>query len=65
MNPLLALAMVAAGGLLLAAGLIVYVFGWASTTVAIAVAAIGLLVDTAGAVLLVPSRRPERKRRDA
>jgi hypothetical protein len=56
-NPLLALAMVVIGGLLLAAAVIVYVLGGLAAGPAIALGVVGLLVDTAGALMLVAARR--------
>lgn len=57
MNPLLALAMVAIGGLLLVAAVLGYVVGGLATGPAIALGVVGFLVDTAGALMFVAARR--------
>jgi hypothetical protein len=63
MNPALALVMVVAGGALLAVAALGYVLGWFGTAVAVAVGAVGLAIDTGGALLFVAARRGERARR--
>jgi hypothetical protein len=57
MNPLLALAMVVIGGLLLVAAVLGYVLGGLAAGVAIALGVTGLLVDTAGALMFVAAKR--------
>ena len=57
MNPSLAIAMVVAGGALLALALLGYVFGWFALDAAIALGVIGAVIDTAGALFLVMARR--------
>ena len=57
MNPSLAIAMVVAGGALLALAMLGYVFGWFALDAAIALGVIGALIDTAGTVFLVTARR--------
>jgi len=57
MNPSLAIAMVVAGGALLALALLGYVFGWFALDAAIALGVIGAVIDTAGALFLVTARR--------
>ena len=57
MNPSLAIAMVVAGGALLALALLGYVFGWFALDAAIALGVIGAVIDTAGALFLVRARR--------
>ena len=57
MNPSLAIAMVVAGGALLALALLGYVLGWFGLDAAIALGVIGALIDTAGALFLVTTRR--------
>ena len=57
MNPSLAIAMVVAGGALLALALLGYVFGWFALDAAIALGVIGAVIDTAGALFLVSARR--------
>jgi hypothetical protein len=57
MSPTLAMAMVVAGGALLALAAIGYVLGWFGPGTGIALGALGLLVDTSGALLLVGARR--------
>jgi hypothetical protein len=63
MNPALALVMVVAGGALLAAAVLGYALGWFGTTMAIALGAVGIAIDTAGALLFVAARRGDRARR--
>jgi hypothetical protein len=63
MNPALALVMVVAGGALIAVAALGYVLGWFAMGVAVAVGVLGLVVDTAGALLFVAARRGERARR--
>jgi hypothetical protein len=57
MNPSLALAMVVAGGALLALALLGYVFGWFALDAAIALGVIGAVIDAAGTLFLVTARR--------
>ena len=57
MSPTLAIAMVVAGGTLLALAAVGYVLGWFGPATGIALGALGLLVDTSGALLLVAARR--------
>jgi hypothetical protein len=57
MNPALAIAMVVAGGALLALAVLGYLLGWFGRDAAIALGALGLLVETSGALLLVAARR--------
>ena len=63
MNPTLALAMVVAGGTLLAVAALGYTLGWFGTPTAIAVGVLGAIVDTAGALLFVAARREAAQRR--
>jgi hypothetical protein len=62
MNPALGLVMVVAGGALIAVAALGYVLGWFAMGVAIAVGVLGLVVDTAGALLFVAARRGDRAR---
>jgi hypothetical protein len=57
MNPSLAIAMVIAGGALLALALLGYVLAWFALDAAIALGVIGAVIDTAGALFLVTARR--------
>jgi len=57
MNPSLAIAMVVAGGALLAVAMLGYVNGWFALDAAIALGVIGAVIDTAGALFLVRARR--------
>ena len=57
MNPSLAIAMVVAGGALLAVAMLGYVNGWFALDAAIALGVIGAVIDTAGALFLVSTRR--------
>jgi sulfite exporter TauE/SafE len=57
MNPSLAIAMVVAGGALLALAVLGYVLGWFGLDAAIALGVSAALIDTAGALLLVTGRR--------
>jgi hypothetical protein len=57
MNPSLAIAMVVAGGALLALALLGYVFGWFALDASIALGVIGAVIDTAGTLFLVTARR--------
>lgn len=63
MNPVLAIAMVVAGGVLLALAVLGHVLGWFDAKVAIALGALGLLVDTAGVLLLAAARRDSSAKR--
>jgi hypothetical protein len=60
MNPALALVMVVAGGALIAIAALGYALGWFAVGVAVAVGVLGLVVDTAGALLFVAARRGDR-----
>ncbi|GMV58957.1 MAG: hypothetical protein AMXMBFR72_20580 [Betaproteobacteria bacterium] len=64
MNPALALAMVAGGGLLLAAGIVAYVTAWLWPPAAIAVVALGAALDVGGTLLFIAARRATRGRRN-
>ena len=65
MSASLALAMVVAGGALLALAAVGYVLGWFGAGTAVALGALGLIVDSSGALLLVAARRSApRNRRD-
>jgi sulfite exporter TauE/SafE len=57
MNPSLAIAMVVAGGALLALAVLGYVLGWFGLDAAITLGVSAALIDTAGALLLVTGRR--------
>jgi hypothetical protein len=63
MNPALALVMVIAGGALLVVAALGHVLGWFAMSVAIALGGVGILLDTAGALMFVAARRGERARR--
>jgi protein-S-isoprenylcysteine O-methyltransferase Ste14 len=65
MSPSLALAMVVAGGALLGLAAVGYALGWLNTGTAVALGALGLIVDSSGALLMVAARRnAPRNRRD-
>jgi hypothetical protein len=64
MNPALALAMLAVGGLLLAAGIVAYVTAWLAAPAAIALAAVGAALDVAGSLLFVAAMRAKGRRRN-
>jgi uncharacterized membrane protein HdeD (DUF308 family) len=64
MNPALALAMVAVGGLLLAAGIVAYVAAWLAAPAAIAIAVVGAALDVAGSLLFVAAMRAKGRRRN-
>jgi hypothetical protein len=55
--------MVVAGGALIAIAALGYALGWFAMGVAVAVGVLGLVVDTAGALLFVAARRAERAHR--
>jgi uncharacterized membrane protein HdeD (DUF308 family) len=63
MNPALAFAMVAVGGLLLAAGSVAYVTAWFAPPAAIATAVVGAALDVAGSLSLIAALRAKRARR--
>lgn len=64
MNPALALAMVAIGGLLLAAGIVAHVTAWLAAPAAIAIAVVGAALDVAGSLLFVAAMRAQGRRRN-
>lgn len=64
MNPALALAMVAVGGLLLAAGIVAYMTAWLAAPAAIAIAVVGAALDVAGSLLFIAARRTKTGRRN-
>lgn len=57
MNPALALAMVVAGGVLLAVAALGWALGWFGPGVALAVGVPGAIIDTAGALTFAAARR--------
>lgn len=63
MNPALAFAMLAVGGLLLAAGIVAYVTAWLAPPAAIAIAVLGAALDVGGSLLLVAALRAKGRRR--
>lgn len=64
MNPALAFAMVAVGGLLLTAGIVAYMTAWLAAPAAIAVIALGAGLDVGGTLLFIAARRTKTGRRN-
>ena len=57
MNPALCVLTMAVGGMLVVGAVLGYVTGWLGTGAAVALGVVGMVVDGAGTLMLVASRR--------